>query len=159
MASVPCHRSRHVEFLQECSCCLNKWDVAITSTIYASVASLKVTKACFVHSWGCLSGNSSTNIPVLTKSWCSILQTEWTNTSVDDGGFLLQAVINWSRSSRAYISSTLCRKLMAVYQDMDILTSNCMLLVICATCSVTDDLSMCILGHIFGSCIGSIAVE
>jgi len=38
--SLPCHRSRHVEYLQEIRCGFKQWDAAITSTIHASVASL-----------------------------------------------------------------------------------------------------------------------
>jgi len=37
--SLPCHISWHVEKLQDMSCCFWKWESAITSTIYASVAS------------------------------------------------------------------------------------------------------------------------
>jgi len=40
--SLPCHISRHVENLQEISCCFWQWDSTITSTMYASVASSKV---------------------------------------------------------------------------------------------------------------------
>ena len=50
--------------------------------------------ACFVHSQGCLSGNSSAKIPELTASWCLILRTVWTNAFVDHGGFLLWTAIN-----------------------------------------------------------------
>ena len=31
--SLPCHRRRHVEHLQEICCCFKQWDAAITSTI------------------------------------------------------------------------------------------------------------------------------
>ena len=54
---------------------------------------------CFVHSRGCLSGNSSVEIPELTTSWGSISRTVWTNAFVDNGGFLLWAAINLLRSS------------------------------------------------------------
>jgi len=98
--SLPCHSCRHVEYLQEISCCFKHWDAAMTSTIYASVASSKVIKACFVHSRGCFSGNSSAKMPELTTSWCSISRTVRTNALVDHGCFPLRAAINWSRSSR-----------------------------------------------------------
>jgi len=81
------------------SCCSWQWDSAITSTIYASVAYSKVIKACFVHSRGCISGNSSVKIRGLTTSWYSISRTVWTNAFVDHGGFPFQAVIHWSCSS------------------------------------------------------------
>jgi hypothetical protein len=71
----------------------------MTFTIYASVASSKVIKACFVNSHGRLLRNSSANIPERTTSWCSILQTVQTNTLVDHGGYLLQAEMNGARSS------------------------------------------------------------
>jgi len=73
--------------------------VAITFTRYASVASSKVIKACFVHWWGCLSGNWFAKIPDLTTSWCLMSQTVRINTIVDHGGFLLRVEMNWSRSS------------------------------------------------------------
>jgi len=58
-----------------------------------------VIKACFVHSRGLLSGNSSAKIPELTTSWCSISQTVQTNAFVDHGGFPLRAAMNSLRSS------------------------------------------------------------
>jgi len=42
---------------------------------------------------------------------------------------------------------------------MHILTSNCVLLLILAASSFTDDLKMRILGHIPGGCIDSIGVD
>jgi len=54
--------------------------------------------ACFVHSRGCSSGNSSTKIPELTTSCCSISRTVRTKTFVDHGGFPLRAAINLLRS-------------------------------------------------------------
>jgi hypothetical protein len=42
---------------------------------------------------------------------------------------------------------------------MDILTSNFMLLLVIAASSVVEDFSMCVLGHIFDGCIGTIAVK
>ena len=51
---------------KEISCCIYILDSAINSTIYASVASTNVVKACLVHSWGFLSLDSSANIPELT---------------------------------------------------------------------------------------------
>jgi len=98
--SLPCHRSRQVEYLHKISCCFKQSDAAITSTIYATVVSSKVITLWFVHSWGCLSRNSSTNIPELRISWCSILRTEWSNALVDLGGFQLLAGINWSHRAR-----------------------------------------------------------
>ena len=56
-------------------------------------------KACFVHSWGYLSGNSSGKIPDVTTLWCSTSRTVWPNAFVDHGGFQLQAAINSSCSS------------------------------------------------------------
>jgi len=57
------------------------------------VASSNVINACFVHSQGCWSGNSSAKIPELTTSWCSISRTVRTNDFVDHGGFPLRAAI------------------------------------------------------------------
>ena len=99
MTSLPCHRSRHVEYLQEISCCVKQWDAAITSTIYAFVVSSKVIKACVVNYRRCLSRNSSPKIPEITTSWCSISRTVRTNALVDHGGFPLWAARNWSCSS------------------------------------------------------------
>jgi len=99
MTSLPCHRCRHVEYVQEISCCLKQWDAAITSTIYASVASSKVIKACLVHSHGCLSGNWSVKIPELTTLWCSIWRMVRTKVLVDCAGFPLRTAMNWSHSS------------------------------------------------------------
>jgi len=72
---------------------------AMTSTIYTSIASSKVIKACFVHWQGYLSRNWSTKIPKLTTWRCSILRTVWANAFVDHGGFPLWAEMNWLRSS------------------------------------------------------------
>jgi len=63
---LPSHRSRHVEYLQAISCWFKQWDVGITSTIYAFVASSMVMNTCFVHSQGCLSPNWSDEIPEVT---------------------------------------------------------------------------------------------
>jgi hypothetical protein len=41
---LSCHCSRHVEYLQEISCCFKQWDAAITSTRDTSVASCRVIK-------------------------------------------------------------------------------------------------------------------
>jgi len=98
-ASLSCHHSRHVEYLQQISCCFQQWDSAITSTIYASVASSTVIEAYVVHSWGCLSRNSTTKIPELSPSWCSISQTVWTNALVNSGGFPVHSTIDCSHSS------------------------------------------------------------
>jgi len=78
---------------------LLKWDSATTSTIYDSVVSSTVIKACFVHSWRRLAPNLCAKIPQLTTLWCSISRTFRTNALVDHGGFLLQAALNWSHSS------------------------------------------------------------
>jgi len=96
--SLPCHCSRHVEYIQEIRCCVKQWDAANTSTIYTSVTSWKVIKVWFVHFRGCLSQNSSGKIQELTTSWCSIWRTVRTYALVDHGGFLLRAAMNWSRS-------------------------------------------------------------
>jgi hypothetical protein len=48
---------------------------------------------------------------------------------------------------------------MAANHGMEILTSNCMLLLIHAAFSLTEDFSMCILGQVFGGCIGSLTVD
>jgi len=53
-----------------------------------------VIKACFVHSWGRLWGNTSAKIPELTTSWCSISRTVRTNALVDHGGVPLRAAMN-----------------------------------------------------------------
>ena len=96
--TLPCHSSRHVEILQEISCCFQQRDLAITSTIYSSTASSKVIKSCVFHSWGCLSGNSSVKMSALTTLW-SIYQTVQINSFVVYRGFPLWAAINWSHSS------------------------------------------------------------
>jgi len=94
LTSLPCHSYRYVENLQDISCCFQGWNSAVTSTIYASVASSKVINPCFVHSQGCLSGNSSAKIPELTTSWYLISRNELINAFVDHGGFPLPAAIN-----------------------------------------------------------------
>jgi len=43
--------------------------------------------------------------------------------------------------------------------DIDILTSNCKLLLVFAASSHAEDLYMCIPGHMFGGCIGRITVN
>jgi hypothetical protein len=98
--SLPCHRSRHVEYLQEISYCFKQWDAANTSTIYASVASSKMIKAWFVNSRGPVSRNWYTKILELTTALCSILRTMRTNALVDRAGFPLRAAIHWSLSSQ-----------------------------------------------------------
>jgi hypothetical protein len=100
MTSIPCHRSRHDKYLHANGCCFNQWDAAITSTIYPSVATSKVMEASFIHSQGCLSPNSSANIPGLTTSWCSILRIVRGDILVNYGGFPFLAAINWSHSSQ-----------------------------------------------------------
>jgi len=51
---------------------------------------------------------------------------------------------------------TLYSLLTAINLDTNSFTSNCMLLLILAVSSRTDDFSICILGYVFGGCIGSI---
>jgi len=59
----------------------------------------------------------------------------------------------------AYICWNLYGQLMTVDHGMDLLTSNSVLLCIRAASSSTDDFKMCILGHIVGGFIGSLAVD
>ena len=54
---------------------------------------------------------------------------------------------------------TLYSQLAFVRHGMNILTSNCMLLLILAASSLTDDFEMHILGHIIGRFFGSVAVD
>jgi len=84
---------------KEISCCIYIIDSAIALTIYASVASSNVVKACLVHSREFISLNSSAKIPELTTSWCSISRTVQTNSLVDHGGYPLLVARNWSLSS------------------------------------------------------------
>ena len=93
------HSSWNVENVKGISCSCWKWDSAITSTIYESLASSTVFTACFLHWWGCLSRNWYAKIPELSTSWCTILQSIQANTLVDPGGFPLWPAINWSHSS------------------------------------------------------------
>jgi len=106
LTSLLCHSSRHVENLPEISCCFEQWDSAITSTIYACIASSQVIKACFIHSWGCLSGNLSVKIPALRTLRCLILLTVRTNSLVEHGGFPLQAAIY--RTSSSLLTPSVC---------------------------------------------------
>jgi len=100
MTSLPCHRSSHVEYLPQISCCFKQWDTVDSSPIYASIDSSKVIQTRFRHSRGCFSGNSCVEIQVLTTPWCLISQTVQTNALVHHGGFPLRAAINWSPSSQ-----------------------------------------------------------
>jgi len=77
------HGSWHVQNLQEIICCFEKWDSAYTSTVYDTLASLHVFKACFVFFWGRLSCNLTAKFPELTTSSCLILQPLWINVLVD----------------------------------------------------------------------------
>jgi len=79
--------------------CIYISDSAVTSAIYASVASTRVVRACCLNFRGCLIINSCKRIPELTTSWCSILPTVKTYEFVDHGGFRLWAALNWSCSS------------------------------------------------------------
>ena len=63
--SLRCHHSRHVKYQTEISCCFKQYNVAITSTIDASIPFSKVITACFTHSRGCLSGYWSANLQSL----------------------------------------------------------------------------------------------
>jgi len=98
--SLPCRRSRHVEYLHDIRCYCKQWDAAIISTIYASVAPSTVIKAWFVHSQGCSSGNSYTPMPELRITWCSISRTVPTNSFFNNWVLLLQTAIYWSHSSQ-----------------------------------------------------------
>jgi len=84
---------------KETSCCIYILDLAITSTLYTSVAFSNVVNAWLGHSRGFCSLNWSAEIPELTTSWCSISWTVRINASVNHGGFLLRAAINWSHTS------------------------------------------------------------
>jgi hypothetical protein len=55
-----------------------------------------VFKACFIYSLKCSSFNSSTKIPELTTTWCSISRMVKTNALVDHTGLPLRKAINWS---------------------------------------------------------------
>ena len=97
--SLPCHSRSPVETLQDISCCFWQWNLAFISTIYASVDSSNVIKACFFHSRGCSLENSSGTIPGMTTSWCWICQTVGTNALVDQGGLPIKPAINLLCSS------------------------------------------------------------
>ena len=84
---------------KETGCCIYIVDSAITSTIYASVASCNVFKVLLVRSRGFVSLNLFAKFPELTVSWGLISQTVQTNALVDHRGFRLQVAIHWSRSS------------------------------------------------------------
>jgi len=98
LTSVPCHSSRHVEYLQEISYCFKQWYGASTLPINTSVATSEVIKACFVHSWGCLSGTWSAKIPQLATSWWSISRSEQAYALFILGCFPLRTAITWSHS-------------------------------------------------------------
>jgi len=83
---------------KEISCCIYIVDSAITSTIYASVESSNVVKACLGHCRGSPGLNSSAEITELTTSWCSISWNVRTNALVDHWGFPLQVARNSSHS-------------------------------------------------------------
>jgi len=96
---LPWPIANSIENQQEVTCCMDILDSAITSTISASVASSNVVEACSVHCWGFLSLNSSTEIPELTASWCSISHAMRTNALVNHGAFTLRVAIHWSHSA------------------------------------------------------------
>jgi hypothetical protein len=58
-----------------------------------------------------------------------------------------------------YTSCTLYCKLTAFYIDMELLTSDCILLPIIAAAGFTYFVSICVVGHIFGGCNCSVAVD
>jgi len=84
---------------KEISCWIYILDSAITSTIYGSVASCNVVKACLVHSQGFLWLNASAKIPELRASWCSISRMVQTNALVEHVGFPLRVAVNWTCST------------------------------------------------------------
>jgi len=107
---------------KEISCCIYILDSAITSTMYASVASCNLVETCLVHSRGFLSLNSSAKIPELISSWCSISQTERTDAWVGHGCFALRAARNQSRSflhtpAECYIISWRSSTSIRLYSD------------------------------------------
>jgi len=104
------HSSWHVENLEVISCSFSKRDSAIISTIYSTIVSFKGFKACFVHSWECLTRNCNMKFWHLIASKCLILRTVWTNSLVDNEGFPSWKVNNssgsaLSRSAEHYIST------------------------------------------------------
>jgi len=103
--SLPCHSSRYVENLQGISCRVWKWHSATTSTIHVSAASSTENIVCFSHSWGCLWRNSCAKIPEQTTWWCLVSRSVRGKASVDHGGSLLRAAINWSRKSSTTLVS------------------------------------------------------
>jgi hypothetical protein len=62
-------------------------------------------------------------------------------------------------SLSTYANCMQLRNLMAVYLDMDVLTSHCMLLHILAAFSHMDHFKISVLGNIIGLCIGSVIVD
>jgi len=58
-----------------------------------------------------------------------------------------------------YTNCKLYGELTAIYHYMDMLTSNCRLLLILATASHMYNFWICILGYLSGGCIGSVAVD
>jgi len=97
--SLPCHRSRHVEYQQKISCWFKYWDPAITSITYTPVLSSEVVEGCFFHLQVCLSWISSGKGLERTTSWCLILRPVQPNSLVDHWDFPLRAAITWSNSS------------------------------------------------------------
>ena len=70
LTSVHWHSGRHVDNLQQTSCCWTHWDLSTTTTIGVSIASSNVIMSCLIHFRWCSSGNSSVNMPEPTTSWC-----------------------------------------------------------------------------------------
>ena len=136
----------------------------MTCTTYTSVASSQVFKAFIIHSRGCLSPNSSAKMPELTTSWCWISLTEWTKTFVDHGGFPLRAVRYWSRSSLSilavhYSNNWWPYTMICTYSHLIACWFLFVLVHFRAAFGFTDDLQMCVLGHVLGGYIGSFAVD
>ena len=104
MTSLSCHSCRHVENVEEISCCFEQCDSASTLTTYASVPSTMVIEVYFVHFRGFALWYLSMTIPELTVSRCSISQTVRTNALVNNGGFPLSVPINWLCSSLRTLS-------------------------------------------------------
>jgi len=58
-----------------------------------------------------------------------------------------------------YTGCSSCTQLTDVYHDLDILTSNCVLLLVCAASRFMDDEHMSVLGQFVSGYIGSFAVD
>jgi len=96
---MPFHSSRHIENLQEISCCFKMWDLVITSTMYTSTASSKLFQACFVYLQAGFWVHSYANVHVLITLLCYISRNVWTHAFINNVYFPLQTLINSSRTS------------------------------------------------------------